>query len=422
MTRSQFIRSCLAIILASIIVLAGIVATVSLSPRLGAQGADLIRTLVGAKPAAYLEEIVFIIQDTVNQIEFKLGRKTPLTPWQVAAVTKTSQVSLPTPRYSLLPTQIPQPTQVGTSTPNLPTQASPTSTQVPTTTLVPSPTPWMPLLVPPLGSLEGEGAWIPYIQDPTGTTVAYRTFLQPDPQRPYVVVGVVAFDLTRTRLHYVLGTNEPYVPDRPKPPGSIPAADRVAGMLLAAFNSGFKTVNGHFGVMDNGSVLIASIFKMGTVALYMDGNVRIGEWGTDLNYTPDLVTLRQNCPLMVHNGAINPLVYNNSVNDWGGTIKGSIVTFRSGLGISQDGKVLYYFAGESLTMPTLANAMQDAGAYQAMQLDINEYYVLFTSFKFENGGLVGIPLLPKDMVDNLNRFLWSYSRDFFYITASNPQP
>jgi len=126
--------------------------------------------------------------------------------------------------------------------------------------------------------------------------------------------------------------------------------------------------------------------------------------------------------LMVHNGTINPLVYINSANDWGSTVKGNVVTFRSGIGISQDGKVLYYFAGQSLTMPALAQAMQDAGAYQAMQLDINNYYVLFTSFKFENGQLAAFPLLPKDMVANLNRFLGSYSRDFFYITATNPQP
>jgi hypothetical protein len=280
----------------------------------------------------------------------------------------------------------------------------------------------MLLSVPPLGSLKGEGAWTPYIQDATRATVAYRTYLQPDPQRPYAVVGVVAFDLKRTRLHYVLGTTEPNVPGVPKAPGIIPAADRLAGILLAAFNGGFKTINGHFGVMDNGTVLIAPILNMGTVALYRDGSIRIGEWGIDLKYSKDMVTYRQNCALMVQNGAVNPLVYNNSVNDWGATIPGSGAISRSGLGISQDGKVLYYFAGQNLTMPALATAMQDAGAYQAMELDINNIYVLFTSFKVKNGQLVAIPLLQKEMVKKLNRFLGSYSRDFFYITASNPQP
>jgi hypothetical protein len=391
MNRPLLIRSCLAILLAGLIVVVGIVATVSLSPQLAAQGADLLRPLIGPKSVAKMEDIVFKIQDTVTQLEFKLGRITPSVPWQIAAVTQSS-----------------------------PSGNSPGSTQDSTTALAPSANRWMPLPVPPLGSLAGEGAWTPYMQDATGATVAYRTFLQPDPQRPYVVVGVVAFDLTRTRLNYVVGTKEPKVSGGHKAPGIIPAADRASGILLAAFNGGFRTINGHFGVMYKGSVLIAPILNMATVALYRDGSIRIGEWGNDLKYSQDMVTYRQNCKLMVQNGAVDPLVYDNSVNNWGYTIKGSGVTSRSGLGISQDGKVLYYFAGPSLTMPILAKAMQDAGAYQAMQLDINNTKVYFSSFKFDNGQLVAIPLLPQNMVYDINRFLGPSSRDFFYITASNP--
>jgi hypothetical protein len=391
MNKPHLIRSCLAILLAGLFVVVGIVATVSLSPQLAAQGADLLRPLIGPKPVAYMEEIVFKIQDTVNQFEFKLGRITPSAPWQIAAVTESS-----------------------------PSGNSQSLTQVSTTALTPSTNRWMPLPVPPLGSLQGEGAWTPYIQDANRAKVAYRTFLQPDPQRPYAVVGVVAFDLTRIHLHYVVGTKEPRLLGGHKAPGIIPAADRVSGILLAAFNGGFRTINGHFGVMYKGSVLIAPILNMGTVALYRDGSIRIGEWGNDLKYSKDMVTYRQNCALMVHNGLVNPLVYDNSVNDWGSTIKGSGVTSRSGLGISQDGKVLYYFAGPSLTMPALAKAMQDAGAYQAMQLDINNAKVYFSSFKFDNGQLVAIPLLPQNMIYDINRYLGPSSRDFFYITASNP--
>jgi uncharacterized protein YigE (DUF2233 family) len=157
---------------------------------------------------------------------------------------------------------------------------------------------------------------------------------------------------------------------------------------------------------------------MGTIALYKDGSIRIGEWSTDLTNSPDMVAYRQNCPLIVQNGEINPQVYNNSVNDWGGTISGNIVTFRSGIGISQDGKTLYYFAGNTLTMPALAKAMQDACADQAMQLDINNYYVFFTSFEVSGGQLTGIPLLPKEMIDNINRYLDGFAHDFFYITGS----
>jgi len=54
----------------------------------------------------------------------------------------------------------------------------------PLATATPTPVPWRPAPAKPLGELEGEGAWTPYIQISSGQTVAYRTFLQPDPKRP----------------------------------------------------------------------------------------------------------------------------------------------------------------------------------------------------------------------------------------------
>jgi hypothetical protein len=159
---------------------------------------------------------------------------------------------------------------------------------------------------------------------------------------------------------------------------------------------------------------------MGTLVLYKDGSIRIGEWGSDITLTQDMVAYRQNCPLIVHDGEVNPLVFNNSVNDWGGTFSGNIVTFRSGIGLSQDGRTLYYFAGNTLSMPALAAAMQATGAYQAMQLDINSYYVMFTRFLLQNGQWMADPLLPDQMVDNVGRYLAPSPHDFFYITAIRP--
>lgn len=226
----------------------------------------------------------------------------------------------------------------------------------------------------------------------------------------------MAFDLTRVRLHYQLGTHEPAGNVKVPQTGQIPSNNLQPGILLAAFNGGFRTVNGHFGVFADGKVIVPPIDHLATIAFYKDGSLRIGEWGVDLTFTPDMVVYRQNCPLMVHDGQINPQVYDNSVNDWGGTISGNIVTFRSGIGISQDGRKLYYFAGNSLAMPYLAKAMWNVGAYQAMQLDINNYYVLFTRFVIKDNQLMADPLLLKEMVDNLSRYQGSYSRDFFYVT------
>jgi len=68
-----------------------------------------------------------------------------------------------------------------------------------------------------------------YLRDSAENVVAYRTFLQPDSQRPYVTVVVVAFNLQTTRLHFVLGYEEPassvfisrpaHIPDSVMQPG-----------------------------------------------------------------------------------------------------------------------------------------------------------------------------------------------------------
>jgi hypothetical protein len=446
--RGVFIRAFLASFLIGAIGLVGLVAVVSASPATGAQGADWLRNMLGNKPVAYVEAIVFTLQDTVHQLLYKVEQVTPSAPWEVTGIqasleakaSKKGSYSSPATPGTVVQNSanssgsletgvtnpgIPNLTSTlvpglnGTSTPLLVNMSQPA---VSTPALAPSSTQasWMPADVAPLGNIPDEGSWTAYIKDQSGTILAYRTFLQPDAKRPYVVVGIVAFDLSRVRLHYQLGTLEPAIHGGTPGTGQIPSSDQSPGTLLAAFNGGFKTVHGHFGVFMDGKVLIPPINGMGTIAIFQDGSIRIGEWGVDLNYSPEMAVYRQNCPLMVHNGEINPLVDNNSVNDWGGTIKGSIVTFRSGIGISHDGKTLYYFAGNSLTMPALAKAMQEAGAYEAMQLDINNYYVHFTKFELQDNQLTAVPLLPKEMIDNISRFLDTYSRDFFYVTAIKP--
>lgn len=418
--KGVFMLGFIGTILVGMIGLVALVAVVYASPQAGAEGADFLRNILGNKPVADLEGVVFTVQDDIHQLLYKLGRATPSAPWAIDVSQAGGKANSSGSASKV--TQNPS----GTSKPgayNAPSKISSNRLQSGNQTAAtnhPVTTQWKIENILSLGNIPGEGVWSAYIVDPSGQVVAYRTFLQPDPQRPYVTVAIAAFDLIHTQLHYQLGLIEPVAPNGPPRTGEIPSADRQPGILIAAFNGGFKTVHGHYGVMIDGQELIPMINQMGTIAIYQDGSIRIGEWGTDITATADMVVARQNCPLMVHNGVINPLVYNNSVNDWGGTLSGGIVTFRSGIGISQDGKTLYYFAGNYLTMPVLAKAMQDAGAYQAMQLDINNYWVHFTKFELVNNQLQGIPLLPKEMIDNIDRYLYPYARDFFYVTASNP--
>lgn len=283
-----------------------------------------------------------------------------------------------------------------------------------------SPPAWLPAPAKPFGNVAGEGVWAPYIQDAAGAALAARTFLMPDPERPYSFVAVIAFDLTRTRLNFVLGYEEPALPGGPVGLGVIPRRDLKPGVLLAAFNGAFKATHGGYGAMANDVVPIPARAGIATLVLYDDGRVQIGEWGTDFQLTSDMLAYRQNCLMIVQNGEINPKVFNDSVGDWGGSINYDIVTWRSGLGLSADGATLYYFAGPSLSMPALAAAMQAAGAYQSMLLDINDYWVHFTAIHAKDGKLVAEPLLPEDMKIHIDRYLRPFGKDFFYITAIQP--
>ena len=153
------------------------------------------------------------------------------------------------------------------------------------------------------------------------------------------------------------------------------------------------------------------------MGFYNDGQVRVGAWGTQIQPSPDLVAWRQNGPLIIQDGVINPHTGDNAPQDWGYTVGGSITTFRSALGISQDGKTLFYAAGGYLTLPALATAFQAAGAYQAMQLDINNYYVHFEAIQYDKGNPKGVPLLDRMHGSGDGRFLRPEPRDFFYVTA-----
>ena len=256
-----------------------------------------------------------------------------------------------------------------------------------------------------------------YIKDAAGQAVAYRTFLQPDPERPYTLVAVVAIDLARTRLHFVLGTTEPAGQNDQPRSGAIPKNDRLPNVLLAAFNGGFQARHGQFGAMADGVMALPPRDGLGTLVIYKSGKVSLGEWGPGWEITPDMEAFRQNGPLVIQAGQVNPRIYNNSPQDWGYTVNDVSPTVRTGVGLSRDGNTLLYFCGPSLSMEMLAKTMQAAGAWNAIQLDINNYWALFVTFHSSGSTLVPAALLPRLMVANIERYLWNYSRDYFYITS-----
>jgi hypothetical protein len=388
---------------------------------IGSKMATPMRKLLGVERVAQLETLFFDIQDAINQKKYDLGLAEPENPWgdsqNPAVVSILPSLTLPPP----LPSATPLPIQSSDSSPDQPTPTSSLSAATATPAPTPTPAVWTLPDIRPLGDLAGEGVWQPYITNPAGEVVAYRTFLQPDPERPYALAAVAAFDLTKTNLHYILGSVEPAKPGGPHGTGLIPAEDKQPGKLLAAFNGGFIAEHGAYGAMSGGIIPLSAKPGLATLAIYPDGAVRIGEWGVDILEEDEYSAWRQNAILIIQNGVINPKVYTGTWKDWGANYDFNAVTLRSSIGLSQDGKVLYYFAGPSLLMPPLAEAMEASGVYNGMLLDINPTHAHFTAIRLADGKMVAEPLFKEEMNVWVDRYIrpWPYEQDFFYVTAKD---
>ncbi|MEK7441173.1 MAG: phosphodiester glycosidase family protein [Chloroflexota bacterium] len=401
-------RGLILIILISLTILGGgAVYVAGQNPVVAAEIADVLRQTIGNEAVANLETTMFTVQDNVRKLEYQVTGKKAASPWSLTPVpTQVVEVTPTLPATTPNPSQ-PQPTPVAKSNLNLIGVSWPP-----------------PNITNRIGMLEDEGIWTPYIYDSSGRVAAYRTFLQPDKDRAYVVTAVVVFNLNVTRLGYVIGTKEPASAVNLFRSGSIPNNDRQAGVLLAAFNGGFQAQHGQFGVMYDGNIVLSGREGMGTLLLYKDGRVNLAPWDKKFYDTTEIRSWRQNGPLLVQNGEINPDTNTTdkikSVDYWGATVDGNAVTWRSGIGLSANKQFLYYVAGPGLTVPTLANVLKSAGAKEAMQLDINPYWVQFVSVSAVNRHLKTNPLWP-DMSNYQERYLGSHTSDYFYVVSHNPE-
>lgn len=126
--------------------------------------------------------------------------------------------------------------------------------------------------------------------------------------------------------------------------------------------------------------------------------------------------MRQNAVLLVKNGEVSRRVAEGN-NTWGYVEVNSaeFITWRSAIGLTKDGNLILA-AGNSLSAETLAKALWAAGAYTAMQLDINSPYVLLSAFFPQPDGSLKAERFMDGMPDSPNRFLRTNDRDFLYVT------
>jgi hypothetical protein len=371
----------------------GVLAIVpAVSPAAGAQIADVIRSVAGPQPVAALETVSFNIQDTVNRFmsNFDGGKKTislaQNNPVPTNTIKRQKVASVAAPAASASGNVVNSPTvsdNVVSAAPQI-----------------------------------GWQAYGPLVDN---SPVMAQTLLSLDPQRPYAGIALVRIDLSKLKLHMMPGFLEPshskdVISAFPNL-GTTPASDLKN--IIAGFNGGFKAVNGNYGMMVNGVSILPPINGLATVAIYKDGHIALGAWGQDIVPSNDMVAFRQNCPPIILNGQINSQVYVDNPVIWGNTIGNKEITWRTGLGLTQDGRYLIYAVGNGTTVETLAQALQQAGAYNAMQLDINRHYAHFVTYT--STGSADTPLKAVQLLDQMESdptlYLIPHSRDYFYLTT-----
>jgi len=274
-------------------------------------------------------------------------------------------------------------------------------------------------------ALAGEGAWttegLPAARSGLPSPVA-KTFVRPDPGRPYAIVTMLQFDLRDTSLHMVAGIQQPGGPLGRSGPGVISSVDQQGDTLLATFNGAFKEADGAGGMMVDGVVYAPPIQGAATIAVTANGRVIMGTWGGDRRLNSanaTLVAWRQNGPLLLDHGAMNPLTRNDAA--WGISILDRTYTWRSALGLTNHGTLLYA-AGNALSAATLARALRAAGAVTAMQTDINPFWVRAFTYSHDTAGNLTVSKLYPAMAGLGTEYLYGDVRDFFYVTRSALHP
>ncbi len=347
-------------------------------PWFGPLVADELRALVGSERVTQLEETVAGVEDRVQQVvsDGKVRSLSDATPSELLVSVADSKTT----------TEAAGPRAIG---PLYPATASPE-----------------------------DGSWQAVSARAGESGAIYRTIVHPDSERVYAELFVFALDLSKLSVHAVAGSIEPKSA-QPLPevarPGVIPESAR--GQLVAAFNGGFKAEHGQFGMMVDGSELLAPKPQSCTFAATSDGALRIAPW-TDLAGTSALSWWRQTPGCMLQGGVLHPGLRTADSRNWGATLEGKTVIRRSAVGLSADARTLFVGISNATTARALALGMQHVGAVDVAQLDVNFSFPRFLLYRAGEGGALNAIGAVRGLLYQPDEYLGHAStRDFFYVTA-----
>ncbi len=363
-------------------------------PWLGPALADTARAVLGPGPVAWAEDVGYAVQDRIDRIRYR--NAPPKTYWETPAVPTDAPVAA-------LPSAEPVAPTPGEAKPDESEGFPP------------------PAFAAPFANVaaQGDGAWIA-MKEPG----MVKAVVHPDPKRGFAAVAVVAIDLRKIELHMVAGTSEPSSTSvrSERRPGLIPKEAGEA--LIAAFNGGFKTTHGHYGMMLGGETFVPPRDISCTVGLYRDGSIKIRTWPSLKDSEGTMLGYRQTPPCLVEEGKTNTVLDNGEYNrNWGAAVGGETVIRRSAIGIDKAAHTLFYGFGDAVTAQSLSQAMKAVGVESAAQLDVNYSYPRF--LLYERATPEGAPKATSSLVPGVKFVSREYvedpsPRDFFYLVRRKP--
>ena len=290
------------------------------------------------------------------------------------------------------------------------------------------PPPVAPLMVRPR---PGEGQWFPFSTDwlkklPAAPWAFYKTALHMPGEPPGLVV-LVAMDLRQLDLGMAAGISTPWSSTGYQGEGRIPREPERLARTVAAFNGGFQTAHGPFGMMVERELVLEAWQRTATIAVLRDSTLRMGTWNNSIRIPDDMLSFRQNMPPLLQDGVWNP----THRKHWGGTTFNldGVSTARSAMGYRGQHQLIYAWS-ESASAEEIAKALLRAGCEYGIHLDMNPYHAGF--------GLLDIDPTTMDArgrIDSfeaeapskaqsfvLRRFVNRNGKDFFYLMLRRTLP
>jgi hypothetical protein len=260
--------------------------------------------------------------------------------------------------------------------------------------------------------IAGEGQWR-VVEQVNGEPAILTTFLR-DATYTSEVNGIASIDQRLVKFYLRPGSEDPGaagwgVPDY------VPTGQRKG--LLATFNGGFKLDSAGGGFYLNGIYHGSLIKGAATIVYYKDGSIKIGQWGRDFTMNSSIAGVRQNLKLLVDRGKVSLNANSDVMTNWGATLGGGAYVWRSGIGITKDGRVVFVY-GSALNAQDLGKLLQRAGAVEGMQMDINPAWMKFDYYKAGShpSDPTPVPLLPTQQPSPYSYYTPS-TRDFTVVYA-----